>query len=61
MGPNILIPPESAAAKTTMTYSDRVKSLRLNGATSSGKIAKANPLLAILGWSLAIEIGRAHV
>ena len=54
MGPDLLIPPESAAAKTTMTYSDRVKSLRLNGATSSGKIAKANPLLAILGWSLAI-------
>lgn len=54
MGPELLAPPESGVQKPVMTYSDRVKSLRLQGSSSGKEFSSSRQLLAIIGWSLAI-------
>lgn len=54
MGPELLAPPQSDVAKPVITYSDRVKSLRLGGATPANELSSSRQLLTIIGWSLAI-------
>lgn len=54
MGPELLAPSESVVSKPVMTYSDRVRSLRLQGQASSNESSSRRQLVTIIGWSLAI-------